>query len=147
MSCMKRKPTYILLLLTLLLTAGCGNIVLMDDDGLQALRKAKISSKVISIEGKVTDEEGTPLEGISVIVIGRFLRDSQTYYGQNYQELDTLSTDANGSYRMAERTVSPAFTDLQLNAFDSNGRYKDASIFVRDIQAGAVAPTITLLKK
>ncbi len=147
MSCMKRKLTYILLLLTLLPTAGCGNIVLMDDDGLQALRKAKISSKVISIEGKVTDEEGTPLEGISVIVIGRFLRDSQTYYGQNYQELDTLSTDANGSYRMAERTVSPAFTDLQLNAFDSNGRYKDASIFVRDIQAGAVAPTITLLKK
>jgi putative lipoprotein (rSAM/lipoprotein system) len=144
---MKRKLTYILLLLTLLPTAGCGNIVLMDDDGLQALRKAKISSKVISIEGKVTDEEGTPLEGISVIVIGRFLRDSQTYYGQNYQELDTLSTDANGSYRMAERTVSPAFTDLQLNAFDSNGRYKDASIFVRDIQAGAVAPTITLLKK
>lgn len=147
MSCMKRKLTYILLLLTLLPTAGCGNIVLMDDDGLQALRKAKISSKVISIEGKVTDEEGTPLEGISVIVIGRFLRDSQTYYGQNYQELDTLSTDVNGSYRMAERTVSPAFTDLQLNAFDSNGRYKDASIFVRDIQAGAVAPTITLLKK
>ena len=144
---MKRKLTYILLLLTLLPTAGCGNIVLMDDDGLQALRKAKISSKVISIEGKVTDEEGTPLEGISVIVIGRFLRDSQTYYGQNYQELDTLSTDVNGSYRMAERTVSPAFTDLQLNAFDSNGRYKDASIFVRDIQAGAVAPTITLLKK
>lgn len=147
MSCMKRKLTYILLLLTLLPTAGCGNIVLMDDDGLQALRKAKISSKVISIEGKVTDEEGTPLEGISVIVIGRFLRDSQTYYGQNYQELDTLSTDANGSYRMMERMVSPAFTDLQLNAFDSNGRYKDASIFVRDIQAGAVAPTITLLKK
>lgn len=147
MSCMKRKLTYILLLLTLLPTAGCGNIVLMDDDGLQALRKAKISSKVISIEGKVTDEEGTPLEGISVIVIGRFLRDSQTYYGQNYQELDTLSTDVNGSYRMTERMVSPAFTDLQLNAFDSNGRYKDACIFVRDIQAGAVAPTITLLKK
>ena len=147
MSCMKRKLTYILLLLTLLPTAGCGNIVLMDDDGLQALRKAKISSKVISIEGKVTDEEGTPLEGISVIVIGRFLRDSQTYYGQNYQELDTLSTDVNGSYRMTERMVSPAFTDLQLNAFDNNGRYKDASIFVRDIQAGAVAPTITLLKK
>ncbi|MGX8708528.1 MAG: hypothetical protein ACSW72_07220 [Bacteroidales bacterium] len=144
---MKRKLTYILLLLTLLPTAGCGNIVLMDDDGLQALRKAKISSKVISIEGKVTDEEGTPLEGISVIVIGRFLRDSQTYYGQNYQELDTLSTDVNGSYRMMERMVSPAFTDLQLNAFDNNGRYKDASIFVRDIQAGAVAPTITLLKK
>lgn len=147
MSCMKRKITYILFLLTLLLTAGCGNIVLMDDDGFQALRKAKISSKFISIEGKVTDEEGTPLEGISVIVIGRFLRDSQTYYGQNYQELDTLSTDVNGSYRMAERMVSPAFTDLQLNAFDSNGRYKDASIFVRDIQTGAVAPTITLLKK
>lgn len=147
MSCMKRKLTYILLLLTLLPTAGCGNIVLMDDDGLQALRKAKISSKVISIEGKVTDEEGTPLEGISVIVIGRFLRDSQTYYGQNYQELDTLSTDVNGSYRMTERMVSPAFTDLQLNAFDNNGRYKDASIFVRDIQAGAVAPTITLQKK
>ena len=119
----------------------------MDDDGFQALRKAKISSKFISIEGKVTDEEGTPLEGISVIVIGRFLRDSQTYYGQNYQELDTLSTDVNGSYRMAERMVSPAFTDLQLNTFDNNGRYKDASIFVRDIQAGAVAPTITLLKK
>lgn len=129
------------------LTASCGNLVFMDDDGFLALREAKSSTKAISIEGKVTAPEGTPLEGISVIVIGRYMNDSQIIYGGNYRELDTLSTDANGLYRMTERTVTPAFTDLQLNASDSSGRYADASIIVQNIQIGAIAPTITLMRK
>ena len=129
------------------LTASCGNLVFMDDDGFLALREAKSSTKAISIEGKVTDAAGTPLEGISVIVIGRYLKDTEIYYGRNYQEIDTLSTDSNGLYRMAERTVTPAFTDLQLNASDSSGRYADASIIVQNIRVGAIAPTITLMRK
>ncbi len=129
------------------LTASCGNLVFMDDDGFLALREAKSSTKAISIEGKVTDPEGTPLEGISVVVIGRYLKDTQIIYGGNYRELDTLATDANGFYRMPERTVTPAFTDLQLDAFDSMGRYKDASVTVRNVQVGSVAPTLILFKQ
>ena len=129
------------------LTAGCGNLVFMDDEGFSALRAAKNTQKTLSIEGKVIDQEGTPLEGISVVVIGRYLKDTQIIYGGNYRELDTLSTDANGFYRMTERTVTPAFTDLQLDAFDSMGRYKEASVTVQRVQVGSVAPTIILYKQ
>lgn len=150
---MKRRSTnhrfakYGILLGIVALTAGCGNLVFMDGDGFLALREAKNSFKAISVEGKVTDAAGTPLEGISVIVIGRYLKDTEIYYGRNYQEIDTLFTDSNGLYRMAERTVTPAFTDLQLDAFDSSGRYANASVVVQNIQVGSIAPTITLKKK
>lgn len=150
---MKRRSTnhrfakYGILLGIVALTAGCGNLVFMDGDGFLALREAKNSFKAISVEGKVTDAAGTPLEGISVIVIGRYLKDTEIYYGRNYQEIDTLFTDSNGLYRMTERTVTPAFTDLQLDAFDSMGRYKDASVTVQNVQVGSVAPTLILFKQ
>lgn len=136
-----------LLLGIIALTAGCGNLVFMDDGGLSALHAAKYAKKSLSIEGKVIDQEGTPLEGISVVVIGRYLKDTQIIYGGNYRELDTLATDANGFYRMPERTVTPAFTDLQIDAFDSMGRYKDGSVTVQNVQVGSVAPTLILFKQ
>ena len=135
-----------LLLLVIVLTAGCGNLVFMDDEGFAALREAKNTTRVISIEGNVTDLEGTPLENISIIVIGRYMKDTQVFYGGNYRELDTLTTDANGFYKMTQKAVTPAFPDLQLDAIDSQGRYATASIVVLNVQAGTVAPTIILQK-
>ena len=143
----KKTTTLGLLLLVIVLTAGCGNLVFMDNDGFAAMREAKNTTRLISIEGVVTDQEGTPLENISVVVIGRYLNDTKIYYGRNYRELDTLSTDANGFYQMTKQAVTPAFPDLQLNFFDSQDRYAETSIVVRDIQDGSVAPTITLQKK
>lgn len=135
-----------LLLLAIALSAGCGKLVIMDDDGFAALHEAKNTTRVISIEGNVTDSEGKPLENISVIVIGRYMKDTQVFYGGNYRELDTLTTDANGFYKMTQKTVTPAFPDLQLDASDSQGRYSTVSIIVLNVQAGTVAPTIILQK-
>lgn len=64
-----------------------------------------------SISGVVTNEEGTPLAGIEVVV----------YQGQlgGWQALRTLSTDANGAYRAAVLATG----NYRLRFRDPQGRY------------------------
>jgi len=134
------------LLLTLVIT-GCGDFVFPDRSGLEQLRGAKDSSREISVEGQVTDEAGNPLPDIMIIVINRYLTDSQIIYGSNYIPLDTLFTNGSGCYAMERKTVAPALPDVQVNACDGNGRFAADSVSVRNVTAGTVIPTLVLKKK
>ena len=144
---MKRARIPILFLLALLLTAGCGNIVLPDKEGIQVLRESHAGGSFpISIEGKVTDPEGTPLGDITVAVIGCRLVQALQPIPASYRQLDNLHTDATGSYR-TPATIWTDYTDLQLKASDNRGVYAADSVVVRNVQIGSVAPTLVLKKK
>ena len=147
MECMKRFFTLSGFLMLALLTAACGDLVLPDQDTIEALREAKFQSTVFSVEGTVVNQEGQPLEGITVVVSGYFRNDTEIYPGRNYKELDTLTTDAAGFYCIPKRSVTPAFTDLDIYAFDSLGIYEPGRCLVPDLKIGTVAPTISLIKK
>ena len=133
--------------LGILVASGCSNIVLPDKDALNALREAKSTEKDISVEGKVASEDGSPLVGINVQVIGFYYMDTQYFDGANYRELTSLSTDGSGIYRMPKTTVFPAFEDLKIIASDKNDIYVRDSVVVRNVKVGSVAPTIILKKK
>lgn len=146
MGCMKRFFALSGFLMLALLTAACGELVLPDQNTIEALREAKLQSTIFSVEGTVVNQEGQPLEGITVVVSGYFRNDTEIYPGRNYKELDTLTTDAAGFYCIPKRSVTPAFTDLDIYAFDSLGVYKPGRCLVPDLKIGTVAPTITLIK-
>lgn len=140
-------PCLWILLGFLLIVSGCGDIVLPDKDGLQALRDAKGGGKVISIEGKVESETGSPLEGIDIQVIGIYYMSARNNYGGSGRELGSLSTDESGIYRMPITTIFPDFEDLKIIASDRNDVYARDSVVVLNVKVGSVAPTIILKKK
>lgn len=141
-----RKSSFFacILLVTLSLTAACGSFVFPDPEGLHAMRSN--ASKDLSVEGSIADQDGYPLEGITVVVSGLFYEENPGNDTRFIRALDTLVTDVDGCYRMARRTVRPAFTDLQVNASDSQGIFAPDSVLIRNAQAGATAPTIYLKK-
>ena len=135
----------VILLGIIALTSACGNFVFPDQEGIQALRAS--GRKSLSLEGRVADQDGQPLAGITVVISGVYYEETSTGNSRVLHPLDTLATDTEGSYKMAQRSVVPAFTDLQVNASDSNGIFAPDSVLVRDIKVGATAPTIYLKKR
>lgn len=140
-------PCLGILLGFLMIVQGCGNIVLPDKDGLLALREAKTGGKVISIEGKVESETGSPLEGIDVQIIGIYYMSSRSNNDGAGREINSLSTDESGIYRMPVTTVYHEFEDLKIIASDRNDVYARDSVVVLNVKVGSVAPTIILKKK
>ena len=147
MVCMKKQIICILTGLALLMAAGCGEIVFPDKNGMEQLREAKSQTTVFSVEGTVVNQEGQPLDGITVVVSGYFHKDTEVNRGLNYREIDTLTTNAEGCYSIPKRTVSPAFTDLDIYAYDSLGIYEPGRCFVSNLKIGSIAPTISLKNK
>lgn len=147
MDCMRRSYVLCGLWILALLTTACGNLVLPDQDTLELLREAKTQTTEFSVKGTVVNQEGQPLEGITVVVSGYFHKDTEINRGHNYREIDTLTTNADGCYSIPKRTVSPAFTDLDIYAYDSLGIYEPGRCLVSNLKVGSIAPTICLKKK
>ncbi len=146
----KHRLLRAVLLSVVLLMTGCGEVVLLDPSGIKDLREAKAGgSAVISVDGRVADEDGAPLKDITVVITGHFETSPDHPYYNRTQPLDTLITNGLGEYKMESKYISPAYNRLQIDASDPRGIYRADSIFVQTstTSKNTTAPTIYLKKK
>lgn len=119
MTLMKPKKTgFIAMLLSLLgLAPACEIIV---EPCMYGTPNAKFD-----IKGTVTDEKGTPIEDIKILVSGV---ETGSYTQEFYPMADTLKTDAKGTYVL--NTSDWPWGALKINAIDTDG----------DLHGGQFAP-------
>ena len=84
-----------------------------------------------SVKGTVTDEAGTPVPGIKVVVSGvySFNDDNNVLVRDYFQLADTLSTDGSGNYSIQDRSSIP-YNEILIRTFDTDG----------DLNGGTFAP-------
>ncbi len=117
MSIMKPKKTgFIAMLLSLLGFAPACDIVGPCMYGTPNAR--------FNIKGTVTDEKGSPIEDIRILISGI----NSGIYQESYPMADTLKTDAQGTYIL--NTSDWPWEALKINAIDTDG----------DLHGGQFAP-------
>lgn len=125
-----------LFFLLLLLSAGCGEIVM--PTGIMDLRSAQtgFSSRVAyRIEGSVQAPEGASAEGIRVQIDGLYIDTPDIRYEEHYLPVCTIETDSLGKFITDSLQANRnAHQNLRLLFSDPAGRYATDSLIVRNIQ-------------
>ena len=137
---------------TALLLSSCGEFVLpTEPQGILSLRDAKNNYEfTLTLCGHLTDEAGTPADGINVIVTAS--RDISFENPGDRMGVDTLTTNSAGFYQLQATTLPPRTTAVLLNYTDPRGVFAPDSLLVSNFASqgtsGTVSvPTIVLKKK
>ena len=133
-----RKPGFFAMLLALLGIGGCNSLEATDDICGPMMLMYGTPTAHYSVKGKVTNENGQPIEGLQVILGRRYYDSSEVQYDTHYRAIDTLSTGADGVYQFdSGRTFPVENLQIDVNDIDGpagGGEFHSATTVIRDIQ-------------
>lgn len=92
-----------------------------------------------TVKGKVTDEDNNPVPGLQVVLGDRLDNGEGPVSNETYRTLDTLRTQADGTYSVSRYgfPVQTLQVDIHdIDGADNGGQFEDASVIIRNIENG-----------